>query len=222
MGWTSTYREKGFSNFDWFSNEINHKGEMVDQELLACATVGGTCYMAIRFSFHGMAMFVPPDWVAGYIRESDGSVIVGRVALTRWNPKAKDGYNFSWKHIGEESGPLESQCPEKIISMLSNLVDCESSLFAIKWRARCVEHAKRMKAKAKAKVGDIVYFERSFQFSTHSGLPIESKRFKIHAPYIKGFSRRYTIVDANGIDTGIQVNLPRWAFTRNKFEIHTS
>lgn len=62
-----------------------------------------------------------------------GGEIFAIVCLVRWNPRAKDGYIFSYKDMEESMGPCEADCPASILDLLTP-TDKE---YALDWRARC-------------------------------------------------------------------------------------
>jgi hypothetical protein len=55
------------------------------------------------------------------------------VCLVRWNPKAADGFVFSYKDMSESMGPNEADCPLRILDRLTSTRDPNS----LDWRRRC-------------------------------------------------------------------------------------
>ncbi|MBA4307720.1 DUF6927 domain-containing protein [Sphingorhabdus buctiana] len=70
--------------------------------------------------------------VENYDADSSKSVFAV-VCLTRWNPKARDGYIFAYKDMDESCGPNECQCPARILDLLTE----PANDYAREWRARC-------------------------------------------------------------------------------------
>ena len=86
--------------------------------------------------------------------------VIGVVLLTSTN--ANDYHNFFYKVMDESMGPVESECPESILKLLSPT----DSEWANEWRGRCRENAKRKKSPDTLNnlpVGAVI------RFKTHDG-----------------------------------------------------
>jgi hypothetical protein len=118
MGWiVAEYRPPGESHEEFFAREV--LGER--QEILAAAHVGGvggTFYAAVR-------------------EQSSGEVWALVVATT-----GRPGARFGWKEMEESMGPAESECPARILDLLSPSADEH----ALAWRARCRARLRRLAA----------------------------------------------------------------------------
>lgn len=68
-----------------------------------------------------------------------GGDVFAVVCLVRWNPRSRDGHQFGYKDMTENSGPCEDDCPATILDLLSP-TDHEH---AIDWRARCRANLER-------------------------------------------------------------------------------
>ena len=84
-----------------------------------------------------LARSVKGNVVYSAVKDKDGS-ISAMVTLLR---KDRDGYVMV-KSVHETSGPCESECPEKILNMLSD-TDAE---WALAWRERCRNHKNVVRA----------------------------------------------------------------------------
>lgn len=61
------------------------------------------------------------------------------VCLVRWNPRDKEGMIFGYKDMTEHAGPVEDDCPERILALL----DPTDHEYAIDWRRRCLASLQR-------------------------------------------------------------------------------
>lgn len=128
MGWTGTYRPYGQSLRDFF------QAEFIDNEILDFATVNRTtCYAAMR----------------------KGDEVWGLVILVTY-PK-NDWENIRFKYVSEEMGPVESQCPVRILDLLTPT----DSKYAQEWRDRCYANAR----KVTPTFGDTVRFSHPITFT---------------------------------------------------------
>src|SRR5260221_4716939 len=132
MGWTSVYKPEGQSMRDFFTQEFRSP----NREIVDIASLLGATYIAMKYA-------------DGHI----GAVVV----LTRHSPK--EDYNFSFKTMDESMGPYETNCPDKILRLLSPTTD----KYALAWRERCYEALKRRNNAAK--VGDTIQFSESITFT---------------------------------------------------------
>ncbi len=132
MGWTSLYKPEGQSMRDFFTHEFRS----ANHEIVDIASLLGATYIAMKYA-------------DGHI----GAVIV----LTRHSPK--EDYNFSFKTMDESMGPYETNCPDRILRLLSPTTD----RYALQWRERCYEAIKRRSNVAK--VGDTIQFAESITFT---------------------------------------------------------
>lgn len=137
MGSTSLHREPGHSDRAFFEAEF--PDTLTKQgEILACATVGGTFYAAVRDKDSGST------W-----------------ALVIMTIRSRGYWNFTYKEMDETMGPAEDRCPARILDLLSP-ADCEN---ALEWRRRCRQNAAKL-ARAKAiRPGDTVRFSRPLDFA---------------------------------------------------------
>ena len=154
MGWTSyhaTYYKNGQidrkAECDAYWLEGLNAGHF---EVVKSAMVGTVYYAAIR----ALKKYVGKDDNDKSIYEDipeDQRETFGVVFLTHTD--MKDYYNFAYKDMSEDMGPAESKCPMGIIKLLSPT----THEYALAWRARCVENAK--KKKNGVEIGTMIEFE---------------------------------------------------------------
>jgi hypothetical protein len=93
--------------------------------------------------------------------DASGSLeVVALVCLTRWNPRAKDGYIFAYKDMDESCGPYEVRCPAAILELLTAPVNDH----ARQWRERCRARL-AMTGRRKPKTGDRLVFPEPIRFT---------------------------------------------------------
>jgi hypothetical protein len=131
MGWTvMNHRPPGESHAEFFARELLGEG----QTMLASAHVGGiggTFYAAVR--------------------QRDSGEVWALVVLTTGRPGAR----FGWKEMEEGMGPVESECPARILDLLTPTEDEH----ALAWRQRCRERTARLAAVV---AGARIEFEAEF------------------------------------------------------------
>lgn len=89
--------------------------------------------------------------------------VVGIVCLVRYNPRDHEGYIFGYKDMEESMGPCESECPERILDLLTPT----DNQYAIEWRARCRQNAAARRAIARKptpRPGQTIIFEQPVLF----------------------------------------------------------
>ena len=110
MGWTTTHREKGISNFKWFSDRWNQEGFTV----LKASTVNmRECYMACEV-----------------IKPTGERYVFAAVVLIHFT---KGYQNFGYKDMDESCMPYYFNCPALILGMLTKTNDKNSN----EWRSAC-------------------------------------------------------------------------------------
>jgi len=122
MGWTFLHRDKGaVSDREFFEREFR------PYPILDMSKTGFTLYFMMedpktkdRFAF---------------------------VVMTRW--RRNDWYNFGFKEIEETCGPIDHDCPDRILDRLTPT----DSKWANEWREKCRE---RNKGKVRLEKGAIV------------------------------------------------------------------
>lgn len=135
MGWTSfnmKYSVKG-----WFINHLESAGTL---KVLDVAIVKYTqLYAAVEI-----------------VKTKQ---VFAAVYMLSFSPKSY--YNFSYKDMDETCGPVISECPERILKLLTPLDEDDQS-YAKDWRERCW---KRIEKKKKLKGNHIFKTESSIHFT---------------------------------------------------------
>ena len=108
MGWTTTYRPKGWTDRAWFQERVCGPGNRI----IECATVRGVFYAAV---------------------ESDQrpGEVWALVCLTQRSPKSD--YNYGWKDMDETMHPYYYAAPAKVLNALTPTQHEQANL----WRGRC-------------------------------------------------------------------------------------
>jgi hypothetical protein len=142
MGWITFNKSKHISPSDYFRDTF--KGEP-NHELLDIAIVKRrTAYMAVRLKETGQVIaFV---YLLHYGRGWD---------------------NFGYKDMTEFSGPSVSECPKRILSLLTPLDDeKDPNGWARDWRKRCMDIIENKASKKKVKVGDVIKLTEELTFNS--------------------------------------------------------
>ena len=125
MGWTYTRRDRGQSHLDFFKGEFDCENEHGKWEVLAAAGGFKAVYLAMRIT-HKTKEFNQP-------------FVLGVVCLVNW--RHHDQYNFGWKDVSEEMGIYETECPRRILKLLSPVDAGQFTGSALErateWRAKC-------------------------------------------------------------------------------------
>jgi hypothetical protein len=137
MSWTYTYKAKGVSVSDFFSDNFNHENERTVSKVIACSVKNfKEAYMAYEI----------------LDKETQTRKVIAIVCLLNFN---RGEYNFGYKDMDESMGPCAIGCPEKILKLLTPLPDDEtnSTKWAKEWREKCWNNVNKRKNKLKLKVG---------------------------------------------------------------------
>lgn len=131
MGWTYTHR--GNTPIKQFLAETinceNEHGKWIVQDIAVVKM--RTAYMAVEIIRRSKA--------TGQLDMASRKV-VAFVFLLDYRPRQPD-YDMGYKDMDESMGPCESECPERILQLLSP-TDHE---YALNWRQRCWDNIARKK-----------------------------------------------------------------------------
>ena len=125
MGWMFAHRPRGMTTAKYLADEF---GAEFAAKIKATAMKKGTFYAVIETDASEDSRLVPDE---------NGKVRAAFVVLTKW---AKGYYNFGYKEMDEFSGPVESNCPGRLLDMLSPIKEESNDKFgewAREWRSRC-------------------------------------------------------------------------------------
>lgn len=140
MGHTSLHREKGLTDREFWTHELNGLAD-VRYEILDCATIDRVFYAAVR-----------------HIGGPRNGQVFGLVCTQQWT---RDHYNFTFKDMDETCGPAYAKCPDRILDLLSPT----DEQWALEWRAACRAYNAARAARPKVKRGDTVTFAQAMRFT---------------------------------------------------------
>ena len=155
MGTYFFHRPRGQSIADTLRSELEWSSEYGSSEVLAVSAKLTTAYLAIRRTI--------PD---------GSSYVYGMVCHI--HHRMSDYYNFGYKPVSEDMGPYQTECPKKILELLSPLEDIfqpdengdrgMSYQWAKTWREACQARLE----KPKPKKGDMIKFAHPIRFTDGS------------------------------------------------------
>jgi hypothetical protein len=132
MGWTYTHRGSTPGK-QFLADHVNCENEHARWLILDIAIVRmRTAYMAVEI--------IRRDKESGQLDMMTRKV-VAFVFLLDYRPSDPD-YDMGYKDMDESMGPCESECPERILNLLTP-TDYE---YALAWRQRCRDNIARKKA----------------------------------------------------------------------------
>jgi len=100
------------------------------------------------------------EWVPAASGERE---VWGLVCLVRYNPRDREGLVFGYKDMSESMGPCESECPARILDLLT----ATQNTYALAWRERCrgrLSDRAARGAKPTPKPGDVVVLAEPLLF----------------------------------------------------------
>lgn len=155
MGWITFNKPKHISPSDYFrdsfKNEPNH-------ELLDIAIVKRmTAYMAVRLK--------------------DTNEVIALVYLLTYS---NSWDNFGYKDMSEFAGPVQSECPKRILELLTPLSDSEDNNWARNWRERCWAKINDKASKPKVKEGDVIKISEPLEFRSGASYDTFRKTARIN------------------------------------------
>lgn len=135
MGWTYFHKPSNVGVKDWFGTVWSERVEVLDVAIVKMRTLYAAC------------------------RYKDTGRVFAAIFLLGYAPK--DYYNFGYKDMDETVGPYESECPERILKLLTPT----DSEYANMWRERCWANIKAKKNRPKYENGMIVKFKHELTFT---------------------------------------------------------
>lgn len=164
MGWTGIYTNDAPQSYSeeksYLINEYSYSNDDVTSEVLAISKVGSVWYMAVKISGN----LSKTRWGEIY-QISNGSFVYGNVVMT-----SRTNGEWQYKCLAETSGPVDAKAPQKILKMLSPIVeDSTTAKWAIKWRDNCVKSAASAKIIKSLKLGDRLKLKSPVMFD---GVPV--------------------------------------------------
>ncbi len=144
MGWTVTHKTPGTSVRAFFEDEFHSDwpdgriGRVID-----CAAFLHEAYVAFEVTY--------PDG-----RRKEVSAIV---CLLKQGQSAYYN-NFGYKDMSEDMGPIASNCPERIL----NLLTPTDNKYALSWRKRCRDNIERRRGRVPLRKGVVIRFGERLAF----------------------------------------------------------
>ena len=141
MGWTTTYKPKGEPVLDFFIRE-------------GIFTWGEDCpntYRVLDSALVNMRTFYAA--IEQVNKETGKRIVWAAIVLVRHYPK-DPCYNISWKDMDEGCGSYETNCPERILKLLTP-TDNE---YALGWRAACWANVEKRKARKNLPPGTVLKY----------------------------------------------------------------
>lgn len=184
MGWMFESKPEDVKVADHLAAKLNFESGGVKMECLDVAVVNMlTAYAAVRRT------------------DDEGSYVFGVVFLLKYS---NDYYNFGYKDMDECMGPCESECPERILNLLTPLEESPGSErgkeWARAWRERCRENIRRRAAQPKIVTGKYLVLANPMDFT--------DKRTR-HTFYIQNARKRIFREVTPGGNLGIRIRLPQ-------------
>lgn len=141
---TTSFAHNGRDTISLLKKELEGENSFGKWEWLAHAERGNVVYVVIKRT--------PKIDTAdpGYVRDEDGSYRAITVVLT-----TRNGVEFSYRDISETAGPVEKDCPERLLKLASDFRE-GCGAFGPEWRAGCRARRTAMRANKAAapKPGD--------------------------------------------------------------------
>ena len=138
MGWTWTNRKRGISNAEFFESEFGNKFKIVASN-------------STLTEFYGAVENV----------ETGGRF--GIVVLMRRDSSPYAYHNFGYKDMDETMGPGCYKASREVLEALEGHEP--SNEYAADWRKACWEYIEFRESQPKVSRGDMVVFDKSFEFS---------------------------------------------------------
>ncbi len=122
MGWLYMQSLDGFASPKaYLDAQFSYQRNGSAARVLRSALAGGRVYYA----------------AVELVKPSEPREVIALVCLVDYNPRDSEGYIFGYKDMDEGMGPVESDCPEAILDLLTPT----TRPYAIAWRARCRANA---------------------------------------------------------------------------------
>lgn len=144
MGWTVTHKARGTSVRTFFEGEFNTDwpdgriGRVID-----CAAFLHEAYIAFEKT------------------HPDGHREVSAIVCLLRQTRDVDYYNFGYKDMPEDMGPIAHNCPERIL----NLLTPTDNEYALEWRRKCWVNIEKRKHRAPLRKDTVIRFKERVLFS---------------------------------------------------------
>ncbi len=160
MGWLYMSYMKGHKTpKQYLDHQLTHEGESITQRVLDSAVVSMKRYYAA---------------VEKVDKATGARSVVCVICFVNFNPRDKQGMIFGYKDMDETMGACETDCPVRILDLLTP-TESES---ALEWRAEC----RRRIAKALPRAGQMIVLKTPMQFNDGTS----QSRFKVIERKVRG------------------------------------
>ena len=144
MGWYYEEKLSGQSVSEFFEKKCTFYSAGYKSRMLDCAVVSmNTAYMAVEHT----------------TLKTGQSKVYALVCHLQYAPN--DLYNFGYKEVDEDMGPIEDTCPERIMKLLTP----PTTDAARNWRERCWGNVQKRKWAPKMESGKYLVLDRPLSFS---------------------------------------------------------
>jgi len=172
MGWLYMSSMKGHKTpKQYLDHQLTYEGESFTCKVLDSAVVNMKRYYAA---------------VEKVEKATGERSVICVVCLVNFNPRDKEGMIFGYKDMDETMGPCASDCPARILDLLTPT----DSKYATEWRARC----KRRLTKLLPKPGQTIVLEAPMKFSDNTS----QSRFKVIERTVRGRKKRLFMGEGGG------------------------
>ena len=176
MGWTCSHRPQGQSIKDFLREKYEWDNDKQKGEVLDLAVKDlRTAYIAVRNTD----------------KQTGCSYVWGLVCLISYH--RGDYYNTCVKEVTETMGPMEAECPEWILKLLTSLDDPDYTAankdWAREWRECCWNNIKRRNSRPRLRRGMHLRHPEGIRFANGETI----REFQILNP------RSTLVADANGL-----------------------
>ncbi len=144
MGWTYTTKQRGQSIKAFFAAQFDCDNEHGTWKVLDCSSSLNVAFMAVEKT----------------TKATGDREVFGLVCHIQHAPN--DYYNFGYKDVTECMGPYQTECPARILDLLTPT----TNEYALEWRAACRKHVARLAARPGVKKGDTVQFNNPIRFTS--------------------------------------------------------
>jgi hypothetical protein len=179
MGWMTTYKPKGEPALDFFartgvftwSDDNPNKYRVLDSAVVKF----NTFYAAIEQTH----------------KETGERRVWAAVILIQHYPK--DIHNFGWKEMSEADGPFASECPKRILKLLTP-TDSDG---ANDWRKRCWANIEDRKIRKNLPHGTVLKYEnREYTIDRQGRGPVKNRTWVTDESGQPWLMRRSQLMDA--------------------------
>ena len=161
MGWTTTYKPKDEPVLDFF----------IRQGVLTWSDDNPDTYSVLDSALVNMRTFYAA--VEQVNKETGKRIVWAAVILVSFkrDPHCHK-FNFGWKDMDESCGPYATNCPERILKLLTPT----DNKYALGWRAACWANIEKRKARKNLPPGTVLKYDgRKYKIDPQGRSPIKNR-----------------------------------------------